>query len=180
MKLSDMENRSPCYRLTNIERDEDQSIESAEVVPLTGDGYRLPTEAEWEYACRAGSKTPFHFGSRLNGDKANVCGESPFGTTTKGPNLERTTTVGSYPANAFGLYDMHGNVSEWCQDWYDENYYSERVECDPVGPSTGWERVIRGSSWVMQACFARAAKRGGSSKRDWPLGFRVVALSSAR
>ncbi len=73
--------------------------------------YRLPMEAEWEYACRAGTTTPFHFGSELNGSQTNCDGTRPYGTSTEGPQLGRTTTVGSYAANAFGLYDMHGNVS---------------------------------------------------------------------
>lgn len=182
LKLGDKENRSPCYRLTNIQRDEDRSIESADVTLLTGDGYRLPTEAEWEYACRAGSTTLFHFGTWLNGGEANVNGKKPFGTEFEGPSLGRTTTVGSYLANAFGLYDMHGNVWEWCQDWYGEDYYAERQECNPLGPITGSSRVFRGGGWIGHAIHARAATRLMLSPeiRGGFTGFRVVAPSSGR
>ncbi len=79
--------------------------------------YRLPTEAEWEYACRAGTKTPFHYGDSLSSKQANFCGHFPYGGADKGPWLKRTAKVDTYAANAFGLYDMHGNVWEWCQDW---------------------------------------------------------------
>ena len=82
-----------------------------------GRAYRLPTEAEWEYACRGGTTTPFHFGRILNGKQANCRGDQPYGTETKGPYLGETASVGSYTANAFGLYDMHGDVWEWCSDW---------------------------------------------------------------
>ncbi len=180
IKLSEKESRMPCYRLTSIERS-NGSVKSASVAILNGDGYRLPTEAEWEYACRAKSTTPFHFGTRLNGEEANVNGNYPFGTTTKGPYKVRTTTVGSYSANAFGLYDMHGNVWEWCQDGYDENYYAQRVERDPQGPTTSSEtRVVRGGSWVNFAWECRSDGRGrltpGGSAGHF--GFRVVATSS--
>ena len=82
--------------------------------------YRLPTEAEWEYACRAGTTTPFHFGTSLFSVQANI-----------DYNRNRTTKVGSYPPNAWGLYDMHGNVWEWCADWYAENYSQLRDKNDP-------------------------------------------------
>src|SRR5262249_40165728 len=108
--------------------------------------YRLPTEAEWEYACRGGTaaKTPFHFGQSLASDQANFDGNRPYRGIGPGPWLERTTTVGSYPPNGFGLYDMHGNVAEWCSDWYDKNYYSTSPKTDPKGAASGKYRIIRG------------------------------------
>lgn len=84
--------------------------------------YRLPTEAEWEYACRAGTQTPFNFGSSINGEQANCDGRKPYGTDVSGPFLNNTTPVGSYKPNAFGLYDMHGNAGQWCDDWYGADY----------------------------------------------------------
>ncbi len=175
IKLSEKEGREPCYRLTNIERARG-SINSANVLILKGNGYRLPTEAEWEYACRAETTTPFHFGLKSNGAEANVDGNAPFGPTAKGPYKARTATVGSYSANAFGLYDMHGNVSEWCQDWYDEEYYSRRVELDPQGAANGTSRVQRGGSWFSGNRNLRSAGRGSSAptSRENDCGFRVV------
>ena len=144
--------------------------------------YRLPTEAEWEYACRANTTTAFHFGSVLNGDKANVDGESPYGTTTKGLRLGRTTTVGSYPKNAFGLFDMHGNVSEWCEDLYDEKAYASRsgTMTDPKVRSESKYRVLRGGSWNYGSMFSRSASRLRFTPvfRNY-VGFRVVISSSA-
>ncbi len=179
IKLSEKENRTPCYRLTNVERSSG-SISSASVAILNGDGYRLPTEAEWEYACRARTTTPFHFGSKLNGEEANVEGTVPFGTTAKGLYKARTTTVGLYSANAFGLYDMHGNVAEWCQDWYDENYYLRRVELDPQGETSGRFRAMRGGSWFSNPWYTRSANRGWNMPQ-FRLefgGFRVVCASA--
>ena len=176
IKVSQKETRSPCYRLKNVKRDGiNKSINSADVEFLSGDGYRLPTEAEWEYACRAGTTTPFHFGGVNDESKSNI-GGNLNGTTAPGPFLERTTTVGSYPPNAFGLYDMHGNVWEWCQDYYDQKYYNQRPANDPQGASSGKNRVSRGGSWGDKGMNTRAASRYG----DTPdvvgenVGFRVV------
>ena len=112
-----------------------------------GGKFQLPTEAQWEYACRAGTTTPFHFGNSLNGREANCNGNYPYGTGEKGPDLRRTTTVGSYVPNGFGLYDMHGNLWEWCQDWWDDGYYAGSPTDDPTGPATGSYRVHRGGCW---------------------------------
>ena len=143
-----------------------------------GRRYRLPTEAEWEYACRAGTSTPFHFGQELNGTQANCDGNYPYGTTQKGPYLGKTSPVGSYPANAWGLYDMHGNVWEWCQDWYSD--YPKQSVTDPRGPEVGSSCVIRGRSWYFEAANCRSASRDGlvpSYLFSWN-GFRLALGSS--
>jgi uncharacterized protein (TIGR02996 family) len=122
--------------------------------------YRLPTEAEWEYACRAGTTSLYFYGDRLTSDRANIDGNFPEGKDMpQGPYLERTCPVGSYPANAFGLYDMHGNVWEWCSDWFDEDYYPVSPSVDPRGPAEGRRRVLRGSSWFYGARICRSAYR---------------------
>src|SRR5262249_20506264 len=109
--------------------------------------YHLPTEAEWEYACRGGASSPFHFGNALSSTQANFNGNVPYGGAPKGPYLLKTTPVGSYAPNAFGLYDMHGNVYEWCSDRYNANYYQNSPKNDPRGPPTGDSRVLRSGSW---------------------------------
>ncbi len=130
-----------------------------------GRAYRLPTEAEWEYACRAGTTTPFHYGARLEGHQAN-----------RYMVLGRTTDVGSYPANGFGLHDMHGNVTEWCQDWYDSNYYINAPSNDPSGPLVGTLRSARGGGWGWVITDCRSAVRGGHapSLQRGDFGFRVA------
>jgi formylglycine-generating enzyme required for sulfatase activity len=137
--------------------------------------YELPTEAEWEYACRAGTATPFHFGAELNGRQANCDGRYPYGTATKGPNLKRPCVVGMYPPNAWGLHDLHGNVWEWCSDWYSEDYYERGENKDPQGPKKGENRVLRGGSWYSPANDCRAAFRSwdSPSKGHFYAGFRV-------
>jgi len=126
-------------------------------------GCRLPTEAEWEYACRAGSTSPFNTGSNLTTDQANY-----------DYYLQKTMPVGSYPANVWGLHDMHGNVWEWCSDWYVN--YSSSAQTNPTGPSNGSLRVIRGGSWSYGAHACRSANRGngGPSIRGINVGFRLV------
>jgi len=139
----------------------------------------LPTEAQWEYACRAGTTSAYSFGSSLNGQEANCNGNYPYGTSTKGPYLEKTVPVKSYAPNAWGLYDMHGNVMEWCQDWYDEDYYAASPTSDPTGPNSGSNRVIRGSCWYDIAQVCRSANRyeGAPVARNYGLGFRLVLAS---
>jgi formylglycine-generating enzyme required for sulfatase activity len=136
----------------------------------------LPTEAEWEWACRAGTDSPFHFGTQLNGTQANCDGTTPYGTDVRGPYLGRTCAVGSYPPNAWGLHDVHGNVFEWCRDRYGP--YADLAETDPErtepGPAAG--RVLRGGSWYGFARFCRAGARRWSAPSDarYLVGFRVA------
>jgi formylglycine-generating enzyme required for sulfatase activity len=146
--------------------------------------YRLPTEAEWEYSCRGGASDskPFYFRqptSSLCSTQANFNGNGPYGGAPKGKYLERTTVVGNYEPNAFGLYDMHGNVWEWCADWYDENYYQFSPQDDPEGPKDGDRRVLRGGSWRYVGRDCRAADRSGVDPggRGDGGGFRVVLVA---
>ncbi|MFO0844065.1 MAG: SUMF1/EgtB/PvdO family nonheme iron enzyme [Gemmataceae bacterium] len=144
-----------------------------------GRRYRLPTEAEWEYACRAGLSFagPFHQGATLSSRQANFNGrEEPYGGAAEGPWLERTCPVDAYPPNAFGLYDLHGNVSEWCADWFAAHYYEESPEADPPGPATGDRRVLRGGSWNDYGRHCRAALRYDRPPEEerTDFGFRVV------
>ena len=140
----------------------------------SGESIVLPTEAQWEYACRAGTRTPFSFGSMLNGEQANCDGNYPYGTSTKGPYLKRTSETGVYGENNWGLRDMHGNVWEWCADWFGD--YGSGPQTDPTGPSSGSDRVLRGGSWYDFAEFCRSAYRsayGPTSRRNF-YGFRLV------
>jgi formylglycine-generating enzyme required for sulfatase activity len=149
-----------------------------------GRRYRLPTEAEWEYACRAGTTTPFHFGKSLSSKEANFNGNYPYGGADKGPFVGLTAKVGSFAPNAWGLYDMHGNVAEWCADYYDPDYYRKSPKEDPRGPEKGvvptdyenFYRVIRGGCWLDEARGCRSAYRFRAMPHD-PyrlIGFRVV------
>lgn len=119
--------------------------------------YRLPTEAEWEYACRAGTTTPFHFGETISTDQANYNGDYTYGEGKKGVNRKKTAAVGSLPANAWGLHDMHGNVWQWCEDLYGD--YPQKDVVDPQGPEKGEFRVLRGGSWLHDPLFCRSALR---------------------
>ena len=130
-----------------------------------GRKYRLPTEAEWEYACRAGTTTPFNFGDVLNGETANCNGDYPYGTKAKGPNVKNTMPVGSLKPNAFGLFEMHGNVKQYCADWYEKDYNLEAVD-DPAGPASGTMRVMRGGSWRSSPVSCRSAFRFYSDPTD--------------
>jgi formylglycine-generating enzyme len=141
---------------------------------VSGGNFRLPTEAEWEYACRAGSTTPFNTGRCLKTDQANYDGNYPYIGCSKGEYRKRPVRAGSYSANAWGLYDMHGNVWEWCQDWYGD--YPSGSVTDPTGPSGGSNRVCRGGSWLYDAGFCRSADRryGTPDDRSYYLGLRLA------
>jgi formylglycine-generating enzyme required for sulfatase activity len=176
-KLSEKEGRRPYYRIADIEREGNGSIKDAKVSVAGGGGYRLPTEAQWEYACRAGTTTPFNFGPANNGALSNCNGKAPYGTEAQGPALGSTLPVGGYRPNAFGLYDMHGNVSEWCQDVYDEAYKNSSTP-DPAGPSGGSSRVRRGGCWASLAVDCRTALRDRNSPRlrNIDVGFRLARV----
>lgn len=161
----------------------DANVFCRKLTEREGKTYRLPTEAEWEYACRAGTTGPFHFGNINNGRFSNSDGRHPYGTNVKGPFLARTTKVGSYKPNAFGLYDMHGNVYEWCADWFDPQLYRQRqgkLTSNPfVSTKTRFvtTRVLRGGSWFKgKDLHSRSAYRRGNlpSWKGQNIGFRVV------
>jgi formylglycine-generating enzyme required for sulfatase activity len=157
-------------------------------------GCRLPTEAEWEYACRAGTRTPFSFGATISPDQANYSTNYVHDEQTTWESLleglralvepedptpmQMTTPVARYPGNPWGLHDMHGNVQEWCADWYDEGLYAACKDgvTDPKGPSIGSTRVVRGGAWYEDAAFLRSAFRDSfpPSFLFFGLGFRVA------
>ena len=138
-----------------------------------GKTYRLPTEAEWEYACRAGTKTTWSFGNdeKVLGDYAWYDGNA------WDIDEKYAHQVGQKTPNAFGLYDMHGNVWEWCHDYYGQYYYKESSEKDPPGPASGSSRFLRGGSWLYNSRFTRSAYRLGfdADYRFNDVGFRLVS-----
>ncbi len=157
--------------------------------------YRLPTEAEWEYACRAGTATRFHHGDDAAGIvklgnvadatmnqkfaawmKVNEVDREKIGTAEHEDGYVFTAPVGRFQANAFGLHDMHGNVWEWCADWDDPRYYRNSPTDDPTGPTTGTARIRRGGSWLHSPTFSRSARRRryAPDARNSPIGFRVA------
>ena len=139
--------------------------------------YRLPTEAEWEYACRAGTTGPFSTGENLTTAQANYNGRQPYGSFPAGEFRQKTTPVGAFPLNPWGLADMHGNVWEWTSDWYGLYPESARANIDPHGPASGEKRVIRGGSWFFDANSARCGLRYTHAPQDkgFSLGVRVAA-----
>jgi formylglycine-generating enzyme required for sulfatase activity len=152
---------------------------------LIGREYRLPSEAEWEYACRAGTTTVFAFGDSISSLQANFAGTSPFGNAPKGPYLQKTVKVGSYQPNAFGLYDMHGNVWEWCEDLLSDSYEGLPTDGSPnlskgLNKGTPGLRVLRGGSWYFYGLYLRSADRSAGSPDNRSLlnGFRVCTSAA--
>lgn len=166
----------PVENLTWEEANESVFVLNREVPLPDGWKWSLPTEAQWEYACRAGTSTPFHFGDVLDGHQANCNGRVPLGTKKKGPFRKKTTPAGSYPANAFGLFDMHGNVSEWCSDWYSE--LDGGTVTDPTGPAEGSFHIHRGGGWSNYGRRCRAACRRPRfpNPKYYTLGVRFAIL----
>lgn len=138
-------------------------------------GCRLPTEAEWEYACRAGTTTPFNTGENIKTSQANYNGNFPYKGNSKGKYLKKSVPVGSYEPNAWGLYDMHGNVYEWCSDWYGQ--YAPVEETDPQGAATGKYKIYRGGGWNFLARICRSGYRDYffPERCDLHIGFRLAS-----
>jgi len=139
-----------------------------------GGGLRLPTEAEWEYTCRAGTTTPFHTGATISTDEANYDGKHIYGAGRNGVFRGLTVDVGSFSPNAWGLYDMHGNVFEWCQDWY--GAYPPDAAMDPTERTSGMILILRGGSWYDNPRDCRSAFRakGSPGDRSSDRGFRAA------
>jgi formylglycine-generating enzyme required for sulfatase activity len=178
-RLSQREGLSPAYTINKSRSDPNNRNDYDDVrwlvtVNPNANGYRLPTEAEWEYACRAGTITPFNTGNNITTGNANYDGNYPYNNNAKGIYRERTTPVGSFAPNPWGLYDMHGNVWEWCWDWYGE--YPVSSQTDPRGAVSGAARVMRGGGWGYTARYIRSAFRDNSTPSDryGSIGFRLV------
>ncbi|MCL2765986.1 MAG: formylglycine-generating enzyme family protein [Treponema sp.] len=177
IRRSQREGLTPAYTMTNRVPASGYPITDAAVsVNWNANGYRLPTEAEWEYACRAGTTTPFNTGNNITTDQANYDGNNPYNNNAKGEYRRRTMPVGSFSANAWGLYDMHGNVWEWCWDWY--GTYATGAQTNPTGAVSGSFRVIRGGSWSYRGQSLRSACRSIHNSGPWDMGgsvgFRLV------
>ena len=146
----------------------------------TGKEYRLPTEAEWEYACRAGTTTLFHFGETITKELANYHASVTYANELSGEDRGETTPVGEFLPNAFGLYDMHGNVWEWCQDDWHDNYEGAPINCMAWVSGAKNRKVIRGGSWNGFPGLCRSAYRYYFNRgaRLNHVGFRVVCAYS--
>jgi formylglycine-generating enzyme required for sulfatase activity len=165
-KLSDLLGYQKCYygSGSDIECDFDAN------------GFRLPTEAEWEYACKAGTQTDFYSGNMTGNGYSEESALNGAGWYMH--NAMEIQQVGQKAPNAFGLFDMHGNVSELCWDWYSEDYYNNSPETDPTGPSSGTEKVERGGRAGIQAYWCRSSVRNKINPETGFLGFRVVRTAN--
>ncbi|MDB9450546.1 bifunctional serine/threonine-protein kinase/formylglycine-generating enzyme family protein [Dolichospermum circinale] len=148
----------------------------------TGKKYRLPSEAEWEYACRAGTTTPFCFGESITPDLVNYNGNYTYASAPKGKYRQQTTDVGTFPPNSFGLYDMHGNVWEWCQDDYKNDYINAPTDGSALTSPSRSGKMLRGGSCDYNPDYCRSAYRSYNNLdfNDLNIGFRVVCSGAAR
>ena len=173
-KLSKLDGIHPAYEVSTVRMD-GLHITNAEVrlVPRSI-GYRLPTEAEWEFACRAGTTTPFSFGDTVTPEQANFDGLTPYNGAVRGQFRKHPLEVDAMPPNAFGLYHMAGNVFEWCWDYYAQ--YPTDPQVDPVGPEHGTLRLRRGGAFGSPGGHMRSAVRHGVPPRVpfFHVGFRVA------
>ena len=149
----------------------------------TGKNYHLPSEAQWEYACRAKTTTPFHFGEIITTDLANYNGGYSYNNSPKGNYRQQTTEVGSFPANAWGLHDMHGNVWEWCADDWHEDYTEAPSDGSPWPKNAKNDvnksyKLLRGGSWNLNPRYCRSASRVNFSRDNFNdvVGFRVCCV----
>jgi formylglycine-generating enzyme required for sulfatase activity len=182
-RLSMEEGLTPAYRINgntnpsawgNVPTKSDATWDAVELV-AGSNGYRLPTEAQWEYACRAGTTTAFNWGTdAISSSGANYDASIiDANNTIEGKNVGKTTEVGSYAPNAWSLYDMHGNVYELCWDWY--GTYASGTQTDPTGAVSGNYRVVRGGSWLGSSQFLRSASRNQRNPNSGNhfVGFRL-------
>jgi len=173
-RLSKLDGLETAYESSNIEMDGPRVKNAVVRWISSAAGYRLPTEAEWEFACRAGTTTPFCFGNTVSSAQANFDGLTPYHGGTNGEYRNEPLDVGAFPPNAFGLYQMSGNVFEWVWDYYDQ--YPTSAQTDPTGPEQGTQRVRRGGAYTSPAGHMRSAVRHGVPP-SFPLfhhGFRVA------
>ena len=149
-------------------------LDKLNALPAAGGKFQLPSEAQWEYACRAGTKTRYFFG-----DDDSKLGENAWFASNAN---SKSHPVGEKKPNAWGLYDMHGNAWEWCQDWFSDKYYAASPTDDPTGPATGTSRVLRGGSWDTSSRRTKSAVRDGISPGEgsYDVGFRVCRTAAEK